>query len=541
FSTLVILFIYNFYTVISIDPIHRMCYTLFLFTLAFLGIDITLRSYLAHASRKGLGVILYSIAFISLVIIQIIFFSIPLTMIGYNVLFGRKVDMDFFFPIFQTNIFEVQEFVLGFLPYSVWIYVFIFCGVMWYIQRKSIVHIGRKKTYYLGVCSCVLLVLLVTLNIQRHLILYTMYVDAKHVYYSAPLAYTLHREENIQKLKINELKKKGLYVVIIGESATRLGWGAYGYYRDTTPFISSNLTNPNYVLINRAYSPADSTEQSLFYVLTSMSQYIPVNDTEILSIVDVLKKAGLKTIWISNHGVYNTNSAKVRSVSDEADIVISDIEGKVQVQQYDEYLLPYIEKVLHEEEHEGGTVLFIHLYGSHLRFYHRYDRAKYSIFSDTPRYEEGKNIDPASINHYDNSIYATDDLLRRITEMVENRDDFEFLVYVSDHGEGVYKGVLRGNPQSFPDVIEVPLYFYMSNKYIKEHKERVEILRTHATQGYSTDMLFDTLLGLFTIEGNWYRAEHDLSSPLYMHNYETLKTKSGTTYVHSLFTEKKDT
>ena len=48
YISLVALFIYHFYEVNSVDPIYRMCYTLFLFIVACLGIDITLRSLIAR-------------------------------------------------------------------------------------------------------------------------------------------------------------------------------------------------------------------------------------------------------------------------------------------------------------------------------------------------------------------------------------------------------------------------------------------------------------------------------------------------------------
>lgn len=44
FIALCSLFIYHFYVASSVDPIYRMCYTIFLFIIACLGIDIALRS-----------------------------------------------------------------------------------------------------------------------------------------------------------------------------------------------------------------------------------------------------------------------------------------------------------------------------------------------------------------------------------------------------------------------------------------------------------------------------------------------------------------
>lgn len=502
-----------------------------------MGIDCTLRSMLARIPYTVWGAILRGILLFSIFCVQGIFFALPFIMISYMWIFDRKINYDFFFPIFQTNIFEIQEFLFGFLPHSLWIVVLLLCVFLLYVQRDTLVDIGKKQTYILGAFSCLLFLCLLVCNLQRNLPLYRMYLGAKEVYYTAPLMYTLYREENKKKLHIDIPEKKGLYVVILGESVTSVGWGAYGYHRNTTPFISSNINNPQYTLIHRAYAPEITTEPAVFYMLTNTNQYSTVDDKEILSLIDVLKTAGFKTIWVSNQGSYNTNSAKVRSISDEADSIISDIGGMVQVEQYDEHMLPHIEKIINEEYHEGGIVIFIHLYGSHIRYHHRYDRNKYSIFHDTPTYPYGEKASIVHINHYDNSIYATDDFLRRITNMVNKRDDFQFLVYISDHGEGVYRGVPRGNPEAMVDVVQVPLYFYMSHVYREENNERVATLRANAKRGYSTDMLFDTLLGLFNIKASCYSAHYDISSQEYKYSYETLKTQSGSVYIHDLFKE----
>ena len=457
-------------------------------------------------------------------------------MLGYASIFGRKITPEFFFPFFQTSLKEVKDFALGVLPLSVWFLSILFFGILWYAQRKTIVYVGKKTTYLLGGASFSLLVTLISINAQRHLILYLIYRDAQQIYYMSPLMYTVHREENMKRVHTipPPPEQRGLYVVIIGESATNVGWGAYGYYRNTTPFISSNINNPQYTIIYNVYSAEQYTEQSVFYMLTNTNQYNDIEETNVLSLLDILKTAGFKTIWISNQSIVNINSAQVRAISCNADIMISDVGSTLTPMLYDEDLLPYIEKVLQEEDSSNGLVLFIHLYGSHIRFHHRYNREKYSIFTDAPRYGGKSQVLADNVNHYDNSIYATDDLLRRITHIVEQRDDFQMLMYVSDHGEGVYKGVPRGHPKSFPDVVQVPLYFYMGTKYMNANKERVAQLRANAWRGYTTDMLFDTFLGLVNIKTDWYTAMYDLSSPLYQYSFENLKTNSGSIDVDSL-------
>mgnify|MGYP000563534893 FL=1 len=78
--------------------------------------------------------------------------------------------------------------------------------------------------------------------------------DALHQYkeYGKAKAQREARLQQLQGLKITS--DGGIFVLVIGESETRDHMGAYGYDRDTTPWMSEETQKPEAILFQNAYS-----------------------------------------------------------------------------------------------------------------------------------------------------------------------------------------------------------------------------------------------------------------------------------------------
>lgn len=65
----------------------------------------------------------------------------------------------------------------------------------------------------------------------------------------------------------------GVYVVVIGESHTKDHMSAYGYDKDTAPWLTKMRDNGRAVIMERAYSCHTHTTPVLSYALTEKNQY----------------------------------------------------------------------------------------------------------------------------------------------------------------------------------------------------------------------------------------------------------------------------
>ncbi|MDU5696139.1 MAG: sulfatase-like hydrolase/transferase, partial [Haemophilus parainfluenzae] len=151
------------------------------------------------------------------------------------------------------------------------------------------------------------------------------------------------------------------YVIILGESARKDYLHAYGYPVNDTPFMSS----VNGTLIDGMTSAGTNTVASLRLMLTlpDKEKWEPNYD---LSLVDLIKSAGLKTYWLSNQGFlgeYDTPVASLASKSDET--IFLKKGGSFNSTNYSDFdLIPKFAQVL-EDPTQGKRFIVLHIYGSH--------------------------------------------------------------------------------------------------------------------------------------------------------------------------------
>ena len=150
---------------------------------------------------------------------------------------------------------------------------------------------------------------------------------------------------------------KNTHVVIIGESTSRLHFGLYGYYRNTTPKLGELKDELN--IFNEVVSGDTYTIGSLVNAFV-----IKDNDTAIGNVIQLMKQAGYKTYWLSNQppiGVFETLVTKIAMSSDVSHFINS--ENYYLPTPYDEELLPMVMEAL--DDNEEKKIIFIHLIGAH--------------------------------------------------------------------------------------------------------------------------------------------------------------------------------
>ena len=100
------------------------------------------------------------------------------------------------------------------------------------------------------------------------------------------------------------------YVIVLGESARKDYHHAYGYPIENTPFMS----NSKGILIDGFRSAGTNTVSSLRLMLTlpNKEKWEPNYN---LSLIDLVKSAGIKTYWLSNQGMLGEFDTPVSSLA----------------------------------------------------------------------------------------------------------------------------------------------------------------------------------------------------------------------------------
>lgn len=97
----------------------------------------------------------------------------------------------------------------------------------------------------------------------------------------------LDRLEQLKGLSVSP-KAKGLYVLVIGESATRDHMESYGYKRHTTPFLKASK-RPRNPAFSKAFSNHTHTVPVLTYALSQKNQYNNIPLQKAYSLIEIAK------------------------------------------------------------------------------------------------------------------------------------------------------------------------------------------------------------------------------------------------------------
>jgi glucan phosphoethanolaminetransferase (alkaline phosphatase superfamily) len=313
------------------------------------------------------------------------------------------------------------------------------------------------------------------------------------------------------------------YVVVIGESASRHHLSVYGYPRITDPLMSQLVTAGEAAAFNNVSATSVGTRDSLMRAMTFMDQHTGLTGTK-FSIVDVLNAAGFKTWWLSNNADMKRGSV-LQFLSANADIRrfiaqtkidldmmrtgADDEESRMEIKKdelplsFDGELLEWYEDALRSDE--PRKVIFVHLRGSHVKYWYRYPSG-FGYFSgrDGIRMEKSmSDVEITVVNDYDNSIRYTDYILSELTKGLRNMGGYSWLLYFSDHGEEVYDFEFEmrfgRNPSRISKyMLDVPVILWTSDEYRKNSD--TSALKEYADRPYELDGMIHTIIDLANID-----------------------------------------
>ena len=303
---------------------------------------------------------------------------------------------------------------------------------------------------------------------------------------------------------ITSSPNNGLFVLVIGESQNRSHMSAYGYNRDTTPWLQSKESDTHFIRFHQPYSCFVQTVQSLSYALTNKNQYNEMPLEKAVTLIEAAKAAGYDTYWISNqtrYGVWDSPTTVIATGCDHQIWVNQNAGNTGFTNFYDGKIVSYISQISPQKK----TLVIVHLIGNHRPYMLRYP-SDYSLY-----HSNDKNVD-----FYDNSIRYNDAVMKQLYETLQKNEDFQAMVYCSDHGEGVDEGLDHDVTTYRPSMTHIPFYMAFSDAYMQSYPETLTALRSHQNDIFTNDLLFNTMLGLMHIQlEGLYEPENDITSDTY--------------------------
>lgn len=441
---------------------------------------------------------------------------------AYYLLYGDIISAENVLPIIQTNWHEAWEFMADKIsPVSLALYlscILIFFFIMYTacIKAYSSLSVSQNNK----IIFSILLILIYLFSLQK-------YMKSSFPLYQIRGAYTYIHEirkmsdnhnEILKNFKLtgdveNSLIKKlpGSVILIIGESATKDRMKAFtpGYSSETTPWLSSVKSSNEFYLFDHTYSCYPVTVPALSMFLYGRNQYDQRKIEDVPHIIDVAKKAGYTTWWISNQGKMDSGESPIDFVAHNCDFEKRSAHtGRSDYQTFD---------LLKEIPAGGNNFIVIHLMGSHVRYADRLP----------PDFHQLKN--PAHdqrTNEYDSTLLYTDRLLRDIMSYGKEKLNLQVMIYCSDHGENMKYSHVASKNMTY-DMVRIPFFIYLSPDYLSAYENTAKNLRKNEHKVFTNDLMYDTISGILQLPNTFYEPRFDLSHDSYDLKPEEARTKHG--------------
>jgi lipid A ethanolaminephosphotransferase len=306
--------------------------------------------------------------------------------------------------------------------------------------------------------------------------------------------------------------KPVLTVIVVGETARAQDFSLGGYERKTNPGLEKR--DVAYFSNTRSCGTATAASVPCMFSRLTRSQYSHDLGLAEENLLDVLAHAGLKVTWWEN----NTGDKRVadrtaiRNFSIENDpayCVDNECRDEVMVAALGQWL----------DGLNANAALVIHQLGSHGPAYYERYTGDGRVFQPDCRTAEFADCSAQEIrNAYDNTIIATDRMLSDIIDQLDARTDriASTMIYMSDHGESLGENglYLHGMPYMFApeEQTRIPFLIWISESYANIFDFDTRCLRAQASNPFSHDNLFHTVLGLMDVEARHYDPGMDVTA-----------------------------
>lgn len=240
-------------------------------------------------------------------------------------------------------------------------------------------------------------------------------------------------------------------VVVLGESLTPYHMELFGYSKPTTPFLSSQKSNPNFYF-TKGISSGVSTDVSVAFFLNlgfGAAGSVKTSKGD-HCLFKLAKNQGYRTHFLSIQSddqlryiapflctAYMDDSRSMEKLAPEVTDHVAAPDYK---------LLPHLTNVLSEP---GKHFVMLHQRGSHAPWNLR--------FSETSRIFKPEDGADPRVSDYDNSVFEFDLFFKELFRILNQTKGKTLLLYLSDHGESLGEDGRWGHGALIPKAFEVPM------------------------------------------------------------------------------------
>lgn len=449
-------------------------------------------------------------------------YFVPLLFLGYSAVSGGKMlSADILMTLFQTNPDEVMDYISEQNQLLWWsANTVLLLGTVLFLVFCFKLNSCRQNCRKPAVITLLLLAYLSIFSLPRLQLNCAVTTAANmkatlkgFAEYQASLG---ERKARLQELqKILHSSSDGVYMLVLGESTTRDHMHAYGYVRPTTPWLDKELSNPQALIFQNAYSNHVHTIPSLLYILTQQNQYNDIKLKDAYSVIEIAKAAGYQTYWLSNQKKYSVSDTPLTTIAQSADKAhyINDYTGNKSVSVYtDEKLAEFLPDL----SHSSKALVIVHLMGCHSLYTDRYTE-KFAVFSGSAE----------KVDTYDNCILHNDYVLEQLYGNISRAPNFMGWFYLSDHGEEPDLNLAHESSKFTFQMSHIPLVMIFSEKFKQQKPDVYKALQEHKNSAWSSDLMFNAMLDILGISGLNEKAADSIASPDYNHSKDDLLTLHG--------------
>ena len=314
-------------------------------------------------------------------------------------------------------------------------------------------------------------------------------------------------------------------VLVIGESYDRHHAQLYGYEKKTTPRQVRRERRGELIKMKDAVSPWNLTS----YVFKHLFSMYAVGDKgdwcDYPLFPELFRRAGYHVTFITNQylpkakeavydfsgGFFLNDETLSKEMFDTRNTRLYAFDDGV-VSEYDN---------LKKSDKEHNLII-LHLMGQHVRYASRVPEKQKHFRKEDYQRKGFSNKERQIMADYDNAVLYNDSIMDEVLKRFEDKD--AVVIYVPDHGEECYGGDVHFfgrmhsteiNARLAREEFDIPMWFWCSRNFRKNHPEIVKSLNCAAKKRYMTDALPHSLLSLAGIHTRWYRSRLDVLNEEY--------------------------
>lgn len=425
--------------------------------------------------------------------VGLLLWATSLVGLGYFCIYGQEFSQSVIFILFESNIAEGSEYLEH---YFVWWMPLVFIGYSlggWLLWQK-IRPISLPRVWRMSLAASLFAALIGYPVASAYYNTQDWRWAADHlvnrmepaVPWQLLFGYSKYQRqlENMQQLlatnaavaplkhlKDSQAEQPSTVVLVIGESTNRERMSLYGYERPTTPKLDALRGQLD--VFENVVTPRPYTIEALEQVLTFADQNNPDLYLTTPSVVNMMHQAGYKTFWVTNQQTMTRRNTMLTVFSEQADqqVYLNHNRNQNARQYDDDVLAPFAEML---KDPAPRKFIVVHLLGTHMGYRYRYPEhfERFSGTEGVPDWVEGKALD--MYNEYDNAVLFNDHVVSSLIKSFSATDPNGFLVYLSDHGEGVFDAPeqhIPGRNEASPTapMYTVPFVLWRSPQWQANH------------------------------------------------------------------------